>query len=182
MKFSSFLSVCGLVAASLGVVQAAPVRKIVPQGDTNFTSKAHGFAVWLPVKPIETRKSYRWWKVETQPFTQFYFVFDAPSKILKYKVSVTHKDPSNWLYAFTGSMVFVGKVKIKSQKREDIQLDQFQGVEGELLFADGKMSRSRAYSAMGDTYSISVSGPEVELQKQAAQITRVFDSFRILPQ
>ncbi|HEX8464585.1 MAG TPA: hypothetical protein VF627_08200 [Abditibacterium sp.] len=56
MKSPSFLLVCSLVAASLGAVQAAPVRKIVPKGATSFTSKAQHFAVWLPVKPLEAKQ------------------------------------------------------------------------------------------------------------------------------
>ncbi len=53
MRFPIRLLVCGFLALTAPVAEAAPVRKIVPKGATNFTSKTYSFSIWLPKKPTQ---------------------------------------------------------------------------------------------------------------------------------
>ncbi len=74
-------------------------------------------------------------------------------------------------------------LKGKVQKVERIQLNGFPGREITLMLYNGTITfRGRFYMTPKGSYSIGAGGYKTPMQKQAAQIDRVFDSFRILPQ
>ncbi|MBW3637853.1 MAG: hypothetical protein KY445_15525, partial [Armatimonadetes bacterium] len=71
----------------------------------------------------------------------------------------------------------------KLQKREEIHLDEFVGLELKSSSADSEITiRTILYFTSKVTYIIAAGIFKEKEQKQAAQIDKVFDSFRILPQ
>ncbi|HEX9997252.1 MAG TPA: hypothetical protein VGB45_08925 [Abditibacterium sp.] len=187
MRFKSSLLVLGLVAASFGVVQAAPVRKIVPKGAVSFTSKEQRFAVWFPVQP---RQSSGAWFIgggvkEIEPNS---FTFETSAKPIRYWVKVTIKLAQGAQHNAKKELrqiqqEFLDYPQDKFQKQEEIQLSGFSGREIQASWLDGKeTTRARLYLTPKHLYEIVAVGKKAEMQKQAAQINRVFDSFRILPQ
>ena len=187
MRFHSSLLVLALVTASCGISQAAPVRKIVPKGAVSFTSKAQGFAVWFPDQPRQGKDARKPFQGKAR--TIYWFTVDSkPGRPLTYAVLVEATRPNlgvsgraeaaaNW----QKSVLQDGKFKLQSQ--EEIQLGDSNGREIQMqLVKKGSIWRSRYYSTAKRFYRLVAVGSEAEMQKQAAQINRVFDSFRILPQ
>ncbi len=69
------------------------------------------------------------------------------------------------------------------QSRRDIQLNGFAGREMTTTEGkDGRAFRIRIFLTPTGIYHLFSGGSKAQMQKQAAQIDKVFDSFRILPQ
>lgn len=188
MRFQFSFLVLGVIALSSGCApQAAPVasgRKITPKGATSFTSKSHGFSIWLPLKPKQSQKTaqmknvgmitVRFFEVETEPVN--YVVIATPVS-----PEVDESVPAAQLDVMQRALLKPSGVKL--QKREDIQLNGFQGRELKVsLKAGTEAKRAHFYFTPKFFYMILANGYKEQMQKQSAQINKVFDSFRILPQ
>lgn len=183
MRFPFLLLVCGFLALTGPVAKAAPVRKIVPKGATNFISKEHQFKIWLPVKPefIEEDSPGK-----SKEFTSF--VWAAESKKVLYYVMIK---PNLAGIAGSSSKKQLDEVekqtiqgfKAKFKKSEAIQLDKFAGRQINLAGVKTHKGKvfARIYVTPKISYSVIAGAYVAEMQNQAAQINRVFDSFRILP-
>ena len=178
MRFPISLLLLGVLAVNSSQSQAAPARKIVPKGAVSFTSKVQGFAVWFPVKPVQRKRV-----ISSQKGKAFtIFETEAGSKAIAYDVLVIAKSPR------MGSLNAIQQEISKSfsaklQKREEILLDDFPGREVKLGWSFGRGTvRARFYATPKMSYVVCAVGPKDVMKNQAAQITRVFDSFRILPQ
>lgn len=169
-----------LIAATYGVSQAAPARKIVPRGAVSFTSKAQGFAIWFPTKPIQSSSVSPLKPTDS-------LTFKSQSQSINYVVLISklsageRSNPTAALNNLQKGMV--DSVNGKLQKVARVQLNGFPGREITMSLADGTVIfRGRNYITPRGSYSVGAGGYKAPMQKQNAQINRVFDSFRILPQ
>ncbi len=164
-------------------------RQIAPRRTPLFTSKTDGFAVQFPVKPTRTETITTLENGQKATLS----VFKAPTEAVNYVIIVTPidssvdvSDPKAQLNAYeTGLLRSIGTKSpgANVQKRTELQLDGFVGREIKLSLLKGELvTRGRIYFTPKAFYSVGAGGSKANVEKQAAQINRVFDSFRILPQ
>ncbi len=115
------------------------------------------------------------------------FIFQTKAEPIAYALIVSPKPPQVNLADSAGPLDAMQRGGIRSaggtlQKREEIRLGDFPGREIQHSAQGGaSVVRNRFYLTSQNSYQIIAGGKKAEMQKQSAQITRVFDSFRILP-
>lgn len=187
MRFKIFLFIfCG-IAAIVGASQASRIRLIVPKGATSFTSKSQGFAAWFPTQPSQIQRVVRLpngenfttsiFQTGTRPVSYIVMVSPKPARI-------DIKKPTGPLDAMQRGFVKSSRVKVKGKQRgQELQLNGFPGRELEIGSVDGVTAiRVRLYLTPKNSYQLFAHGAKAAMQKQSAQVERVFDSFLILPQ
>ncbi len=145
--------------------------------------------MWLPTKPEESHQSAPMGNGETLST----FIFAAPTEVVNYVILAMPTTPSANVSDPKGQLDVIEKsaletVESKSpganvQKREELQMGDFQGRELKMSLLKGAATtRTRLFFTPKIVYQIVAGGKKADVEKQSAQINRVFDSFRILPQ
>ena len=173
------------VVAAIGISHGAPIRRIVTKTVPNYTSKPQRFAVWLPAKVARTKNVSG-----PTPQGETIEMFFAATGIepIFYTVAVAKNPPSAMkmkpekrLSYARDAMMQSSTSKIVSEKR--VQLGQFPGRDIQMTVASGtEGQRLRIYTTPQRTYQVVARAPHKNMRKYSAQITKVFDSLRILPQ
>ena len=183
MRFKSSLLAAG-VLAGLGLAQAAP-RRIVSKTVPSYTSLEQRFAVWLPVKP-ERSKTVSGPTPQGETITLF--LLSAGLDPVFYSVAVAAHPPSALKLKPQAQLDFARDSMLQNStskllSSEAVQLGAFAGREFRMSVASGtEMQRMRVYVTPKRLYQITARAPKNNLQKYSAQITKVFDSLRILSQ
>lgn len=114
--------------------------------------------------------------------------FKADTDSLSYVIIVNATPPgidvSNWKSQLDSMQKgFIKGSRTTLQSSKAIQMEQWHGREATMVAAAQKAAgRARFYVTPKFFYQIVAAGPADNIKKQSAQITKVFDSFRILPQ
>lgn len=184
MQFKPSLVLVTAIATS-NFASAAPVRKITPKLRPNYTSKPHRFAVWFPAK-IENSKTVSGPTPQGETITMF-FVATGIEPIFytvvsaKNPPSAVKMTPQTRLDFARDGMMQNSTSKILSEKR--IQLGAIPGRDIVMTVASGtEGQRMRIYTTPKRLVQVVARAPQSNMKKYDAQITKVFDSLRILPE
>ena len=178
----SFLVVAGTVAG-FGLAHAAPERRIVAKTVLSYTEKTQRFAVWLPTPPART-KTVSGPTPQGEIITMFFIATGIEPifytvVVAKHPPSALKLKPAAQLDFARDAMMQNSTSKILSS--ENIRLGAFPGREIKMTVASGtEMQRMRIYTTPKRLYQVVARSPKANFQKYNAQITKVFDSLRIL--
>lgn len=189
MRFS--LSLPALFAAATtwsanpATSQAAPVRTITPKFTPNTRVPALGFSLWLPARftKSQTRQQAAG---QSQSATVYEFQTDA--RPILYSLRVADHPPSERgigakLQLDLKASLWLQPPRTVLVRTQSLRLSTFPGRELQLRARGGaQLVRARIFTTPLRTYEISARATPAEMQKMSAQIDRVLDSLRILPQ